>query len=97
MLNKCLTGKATASDRPRLPMLQLLWGIVTGNNLDYAKLIWEDFKFQTESRKTSKQKKELLPFSRFTKLIIKYILSQNNLLALLFCKVGVLHVNWTSY
>ncbi|GJU59443.1 retrovirus-related pol polyprotein from transposon TNT 1-94 [Tanacetum coccineum] len=27
-------GKATTYDRPRLPMLQILWGIVTGNNLD---------------------------------------------------------------
>ncbi|GJX72237.1 hypothetical protein Tco_0309408 [Tanacetum coccineum] len=38
----------------------------------------EDFKFQIESKKISKQKKELLPFPRFTKLIIKHILSQNN-------------------
>ncbi|GJS36832.1 hypothetical protein Tco_0535214 [Tanacetum coccineum] len=59
-------------------MLQSLWGIVTCNNVDFVGLIWEDFKYQIESKKTSKQKKELLPFSRFTKLIIKYILSQND-------------------
>nr|GEW02423.1 copia protein [Tanacetum cinerariifolium] len=29
MINKCLTGKATAYDCPRLLMLQLLWGMVT--------------------------------------------------------------------
>ncbi|GJT97271.1 hypothetical protein Tco_1092789 [Tanacetum coccineum] len=78
MMNKYLTGKATTYDHPRLPMLQSLWGIVTSNNVDFAKLIWEDFKYQIESRKTSKQKKDMLPFSRFTKLIIKYILSQND-------------------
>ncbi|GKB27951.1 hypothetical protein Tco_0867352 [Tanacetum coccineum] len=50
----------------------------TGNNVGFAELIWEDFKNQIESKKTSKQKKELLPFSRFTKLIIKYILSNND-------------------
>ncbi|GJY10460.1 hypothetical protein Tco_0378645 [Tanacetum coccineum] len=43
--------KATAYDRPRLPMLQIY-------------------------REWSQQ--ELLPFSRFTKLIIKHILSKNN-------------------
>ncbi|GKC02044.1 hypothetical protein Tco_0993654 [Tanacetum coccineum] len=52
MINKCLTGKATAYDRPRLPMLQVLWGMVIGENVDFAELIWEDFKFQIDSRKT---------------------------------------------
>ncbi|GJX23843.1 hypothetical protein Tco_0228288 [Tanacetum coccineum] len=52
--------------------------LMAGENVNFAKLIWEDFMFQIGSRKISKQKKELLPFSRFTKLIIKHILSQNN-------------------
>ncbi|GJT76446.1 hypothetical protein Tco_1043171 [Tanacetum coccineum] len=56
MINKCLTGKATAYDHPRLPMLSFIWGILTGNNVDFE-LILEDFKYQIESRKTSKQKK----------------------------------------
>ncbi|GKE04311.1 hypothetical protein Tco_1396329 [Tanacetum coccineum] len=38
----------------------------------------EDFKFQIDSREISKKKKELLPFPRFTKFIIKYILSHHN-------------------
>ncbi|GKD60391.1 hypothetical protein Tco_1297900 [Tanacetum coccineum] len=38
----------------------------------------EDFKFQIDSRQVSAKKKELLPFHRFTKLIIKHILSQHN-------------------
>ncbi|GJS99983.1 hypothetical protein Tco_0821153 [Tanacetum coccineum] len=42
-------GKATMYDRPSLLMLQSLWGIVTGNNVDFAELIWEDFKYQIES------------------------------------------------
>ncbi|GJU67902.1 hypothetical protein Tco_1254161 [Tanacetum coccineum] len=78
MINKCLTGKDIAYDRPRHPMLQVLWGIVSGVNVDFFEFIWEDFRFQIDSRKSSKQKKELLPFARFTKLIIKHILSQNN-------------------
>ncbi|GKB13246.1 hypothetical protein Tco_0847169, partial [Tanacetum coccineum] len=78
MLNKCLTGKATTYDQPRLPMLQILYGMVIGENVDFAELIWEDFKFQINSKKSSKQKQELLPFSIFTKLIIKHIISKNN-------------------
>ncbi|GJZ38421.1 hypothetical protein Tco_0584984 [Tanacetum coccineum] len=38
----------------------------------------EHFKFQTDSREISKKKKELFPFTRFMKLIIKYILSHHN-------------------
>ncbi|GJX39574.1 hypothetical protein Tco_0252877 [Tanacetum coccineum] len=52
--------------------------MVTNANVDYADLIWEDFKFQIDSRQISAKKKELLPFPRFTKLIIKYILSHHN-------------------
>ncbi|GKD34867.1 hypothetical protein Tco_1250376, partial [Tanacetum coccineum] len=43
--------------------------MVTGENVNFAELIWEDFKFQINSKKSSKQKKELLPFSKFTKII----------------------------
>ncbi|GJU57937.1 hypothetical protein Tco_1235703 [Tanacetum coccineum] len=48
------------------------------NNIDFAELIWEEFKYQIKSRKVSRQKQEQMPFSRFTKLIVKYILSQND-------------------
>ncbi|GKD38753.1 hypothetical protein Tco_1258960, partial [Tanacetum coccineum] len=64
MINKFLTRKATSYDRPRHHMLQLLWGMVTGNNVDFANLIWEEFKYQIESKRVSKQKWELMPFSR---------------------------------
>ncbi|GJW82604.1 hypothetical protein Tco_0146579 [Tanacetum coccineum] len=36
VLNRCLTGKDTSWDRARLPVLQILWGIVHSANLDYA-------------------------------------------------------------
>ncbi|GJS26724.1 hypothetical protein Tco_0487344 [Tanacetum coccineum] len=47
-------------------------------NPEVFDLTFEEFRFQIDSKKNSKQKQELLPFSRFTKLIIKHILSQNN-------------------
>ncbi|GJV15619.1 hypothetical protein Tco_1360942 [Tanacetum coccineum] len=42
LLNQCLTGKTSGSDKPRHPVLQILWGIVTQTNVDHAELIWED-------------------------------------------------------
>ncbi|GJV91046.1 hypothetical protein Tco_1538859 [Tanacetum coccineum] len=43
MINQCLTGKTSDGDRPRHPVLQMLWGVFTGTNVDYARLIWEEF------------------------------------------------------
>ncbi|GJX44956.1 hypothetical protein Tco_0261632 [Tanacetum coccineum] len=30
-------------DKPRHPVLQMLWGIVTQTNVDHAELLWEEF------------------------------------------------------
>ncbi|GJU78497.1 retrovirus-related pol polyprotein from transposon TNT 1-94 [Tanacetum coccineum] len=35
----CLTGKTSGHDRPRYLVLQMLWGIITRTNVDYAELI----------------------------------------------------------
>ncbi|GJZ42561.1 hypothetical protein Tco_0589816 [Tanacetum coccineum] len=35
-------GKTSGSDKPIHPALQMLWGVVTGTNVDYAELIWEE-------------------------------------------------------
>ncbi|GKC80092.1 hypothetical protein Tco_1130866 [Tanacetum coccineum] len=43
MINMCLTGKTAGHDRPRHPVLQILWGIIHGSNIDYAERIWEEF------------------------------------------------------
>nr|GEV20083.1 hypothetical protein [Tanacetum cinerariifolium] len=42
MINQCLTGKTSGHDRPRYPVLQMLWGIITSTNVDYAELLWEE-------------------------------------------------------
>ncbi|GJX32521.1 reverse transcriptase domain-containing protein [Tanacetum coccineum] len=73
-----LGWKFTTHDHLRLPMLQLVWGMVRGSNVDFVDLIWEEFKYQIESRRVSRQKQELMPFLRFIKLIVKYILSKHN-------------------
>ncbi|GJQ97322.1 hypothetical protein Tco_0008461 [Tanacetum coccineum] len=43
LINQCLTGKTFGSDKPRHPVLQMLWGIVTRSNVYYAELLWEEF------------------------------------------------------
>nr|GEU44863.1 monodehydroascorbate reductase [Tanacetum cinerariifolium] len=43
LINQCLTGKTSGSDKPRHPVLQMLWGIVTRTNVDHAELLWEEF------------------------------------------------------
>ncbi|GJT23621.1 hypothetical protein Tco_0893558 [Tanacetum coccineum] len=92
LINQCLTGKTSGSDKPRHPVLQMLWGIVTQTNVDHAELLWEEFTqgIQTffshkASHKTSLKnpKKKvtplLIPYGRFTKVIIYYLASNNNI------------------
>nr|GEU54691.1 retrovirus-related Pol polyprotein from transposon TNT 1-94 [Tanacetum cinerariifolium] len=43
IINQCLTGKTSGHDRPKYPVLWMLWGIITSTNVDYAKIIWEEF------------------------------------------------------
>ncbi|GJY44767.1 hypothetical protein Tco_0432980 [Tanacetum coccineum] len=85
MINQCLTGKTSGHDRPRYPVLQMLWGIVTSTNVDYAKLMWEEFMqamqtFLTDkanmgspTKKGRKDKPQVIPYCRFTKLIICHL------------------------
>nr|GEX75163.1 copia protein [Tanacetum cinerariifolium] len=43
IINMCLTGKASGFERPRAPVLQILWGVVNQAHIDYAERIWEEF------------------------------------------------------
>ncbi|GJR62468.1 hypothetical protein Tco_1504630 [Tanacetum coccineum] len=43
LIYQCLTGKTSGNDKPRHPVLQMLWGIVTKTNVDYVELLWEEF------------------------------------------------------
>ncbi|GJY94365.1 hypothetical protein Tco_0510726, partial [Tanacetum coccineum] len=91
LINQCLKGKTSGSDKPRHPILQMLWGIVTQTNVDHAELLWEEFtqRIQTffsnkASHKASLKdpKKKVTPllisYGRFSKVIIYYLASNNN-------------------
>nr|GFB09622.1 monodehydroascorbate reductase [Tanacetum cinerariifolium] len=85
IINLCLTGKTSGFERPRAPVLQILWGIVIRTNINYAERIWEEFTQsihtfiedkQNLSRHTSGKKRVTLiviPSIRFTKLIIHHL------------------------
>ncbi|GJZ31782.1 hypothetical protein Tco_0576829 [Tanacetum coccineum] len=79
MINQCLTGKTSRFDRPRYPVLQMLWGIITSTNVDYAELIWEEFiqamqtflvdkaNMSIPPQKGKKTKPHVIPYFQFTK------------------------------
>nr|GFA34450.1 hypothetical protein [Tanacetum cinerariifolium] len=69
IINICLMGKTSGFKRPRAPVLQILWGVVTRAYIDYAERIWEEFTQsihtfiedkQNLTRHTSRKKKATL-------------------------------------
>ncbi|GJR36933.1 hypothetical protein Tco_1212617 [Tanacetum coccineum] len=64
LINQCLTGKTSGGDKPRHLVLQMLWGIVTQINVDHAELLKDPKK---------KAVPLLIPYGRFTKMIIYYL------------------------
>ncbi|GJQ90420.1 hypothetical protein Tco_0001559 [Tanacetum coccineum] len=91
MINQCLTGKTYGFDRPRYPVFQVLWGIITSTNVNYAELIWEEFvqAIQTflvdkanlgiATQNGKKTKPRVIPYFWFTKLIICYLGRTHNI------------------
>ncbi|GJR47364.1 retrovirus-related pol polyprotein from transposon TNT 1-94 [Tanacetum coccineum] len=43
IINLCLMGKTFGFERPRAPVLQILWGVVNRAHIDYAERMWEEF------------------------------------------------------
>ncbi|GJS92208.1 retrovirus-related pol polyprotein from transposon TNT 1-94 [Tanacetum coccineum] len=91
MINMCLTSKTAGYDRPKHPMLQILWGIIDRSNIDYAERIWEEFvqsiqtfltnrkNLATAARGKKKTAHLLIPSVRFTKLIIHHLRTMHNI------------------
>ncbi|GJY18167.1 hypothetical protein Tco_0389658 [Tanacetum coccineum] len=85
IINLCLTGKTSGFERPRAPVLQILWGVINRAHIDYAERMWEEF---TQSIHTFMEDKKnlaqhtqgkkkatliVIPSVRFTKLIIFHL------------------------
>ncbi|GKC50886.1 hypothetical protein Tco_1073631, partial [Tanacetum coccineum] len=90
IINMCLTRKTSRFERPRAPLLQILWGVVNRAHIDYAERIWEEFTQSihtfTEDKRNLAQhtlgKKKatliLILSIRFTKLIIFHLQRLHN-------------------
>ncbi|GJW91777.1 hypothetical protein Tco_0169330 [Tanacetum coccineum] len=89
IINLCLTGNTLGFERPRAPLLQILWGVVNQAHIDYAERMWEEFTpnraYFIEDKKnlarhTQGRKKAnliVIPSVRFTKLIIHHLQSKH--------------------
>ncbi|GJV03506.1 hypothetical protein Tco_1337075 [Tanacetum coccineum] len=76
-LQESLTGKDTSWDTTRLPIIQILLGIIHSTNLDFASLIWDEIEWQAVNRTTKQTKMSKLMYTRFTMLFIDHFLSCN--------------------
>nr|GEX63462.1 retrovirus-related Pol polyprotein from transposon TNT 1-94 [Tanacetum cinerariifolium] len=91
IINLSLAGKNSGFERPRAPVLQILWGVVNRAHLDYVERIWEEFTQSIhtfiEDKKNLAQythgKKKVtlivIPSIRFTKLIIYHLQRKHKL------------------
>ncbi|GJX86871.1 retrovirus-related pol polyprotein from transposon TNT 1-94, partial [Tanacetum coccineum] len=89
VINLCLTGKTSGFERPRAPVLQILWGIVNRAHINYVERMWEEFtqsihtfiedKKNLAQHTQGKKKATLIVISsvRFTKLIVYYLQSKH--------------------
>ncbi|GJQ93803.1 retrovirus-related pol polyprotein from transposon TNT 1-94 [Tanacetum coccineum] len=89
IINLCLTGKTSGFERPRAPVLQILWGVANLAHIDYAERMWEEFTqsihtFIDDKKKlaqhTQGKKKAtiiVIPSVRFSKLIIHHLQSKH--------------------
>ncbi|GJV89106.1 hypothetical protein Tco_1533044 [Tanacetum coccineum] len=77
LINRSLSGKTTGLDKLRLSRAQIHWGMYHQKNVDYVKLLWEDFIYQIDNKAYKKQEKMYYP--RFTKVIIHYFLTQDKI------------------
>nr|GEZ48516.1 monodehydroascorbate reductase [Tanacetum cinerariifolium] len=85
IINLCLTGKTFGFERPRDPVLEILWGVITRAHIDYAERIWEELtqsihtfiedKQNLSWHTTGKEKATLIMILsiQFTKLIIHHL------------------------
>ncbi|GKD40144.1 hypothetical protein Tco_1260351 [Tanacetum coccineum] len=57
IINKCLSGKIIGFHKLRLSRAQILWGMFYKKNINFVKLLWEDFTFKIENKDHKKQEK----------------------------------------
>ncbi|GJT21445.1 putative reverse transcriptase domain-containing protein [Tanacetum coccineum] len=77
IITKSLSEKTSSNDRLCQSRVAILWGMFYRKNVDFPELIWEDFAYQIDYRQTKLRRHEIMPYPRFTKIIINHFLSLN--------------------
>nr|GEU49471.1 hypothetical protein [Tanacetum cinerariifolium] len=77
IINKCLSRKTSNNDRLCPSRVAILWGMFYRKKVDYPELIWEDFAYQINYKQAKLRRLEIMPYPRFTKIIINNFLSLN--------------------
>ncbi|GJZ38861.1 hypothetical protein Tco_0585424 [Tanacetum coccineum] len=70
VFNRCLTSRTSGHDQTKINILQIFHAVVNKEHVDYASLLWWDFIHHVQ------QKKDVIQYPPFTKLIIADILSK---------------------
>ncbi|GJZ08094.1 hypothetical protein Tco_0542377 [Tanacetum coccineum] len=83
IINRCIFGKTTRLDRLRESQAQILWGMYNKKNVDYVALLWEDFMYQANNREIGLARKEHMPYTRFTKVIINHFISKDKTISMM--------------
>nr|GEY60131.1 hypothetical protein [Tanacetum cinerariifolium] len=61
IINLCLTRKTSGFERPRAPVLHILWGVANRAHIDYAERMWEEFTQSIHSFIEDKKNLALMP------------------------------------
>ncbi|GJR46005.1 hypothetical protein Tco_1314108 [Tanacetum coccineum] len=72
VINRCLSGKTIGLDKIILSRAQIMWRMYYNQNVDFVKLLWEDFMFQIDNRDSKKQEKIILGSLRFVSKTKEY-------------------------
>ena len=67
---RSISGRKSGHEHPRLEHLQVLWGMISMQPVDFARSIMNDMFFSIQSEKA----RTMIPFVRFTKLIVEHLL-----------------------
>ncbi|GJV97475.1 hypothetical protein Tco_1549052 [Tanacetum coccineum] len=66
IINKFLSGKSASNDKLRKFRIDILWGMFYKENVNYPKLIWEDFAFQIDNMQLKKGRREIMHYPSHT-------------------------------
>ncbi|GJV56252.1 hypothetical protein Tco_1457257 [Tanacetum coccineum] len=76
-VTEVLSEKTTGLDKLCLSRAQILWGMYHQKNVDYVKLLWEDFIYQIDNRAYKNKEKCVLTPINLHQVIIHYFLTQD--------------------